>query len=62
MTMQQFVTKVDEKVWAEMGVSLYDLPDIDFFAYYDEDLSDGEADSMAEEAVSDIKYDNGFEA
>ena len=61
MTMQQFVTKVDEKVQAEMGVSVHDLPDIDFYAYYDEDLSDGEADSMAEEAVSDIKYDNNFD-
>ena len=62
MTMKQFVAEIDKKVWAEMGVSVHDLPDIDFFAYYDEDLSDGEADSAAEEAVSDIKYDNGFEA
>jgi len=62
MTMKQFKAVIDRKVWAEMGVSLYDLPDIDFYAYYDEDLSDGEADSAAEEAVSDIKYDNSFEA
>ena len=41
MTMKQFKAVIDRKVWAEMGVSLYDLPDIDFFAYYDEDLSDG---------------------
>ena len=60
MTMQQFKAVIDRQVWAEMGVSVHDLPDIDFFAYYDEDLSDSEADSMAEEAVSDIKYDNGL--
>ena len=61
MTMQQFKAVIDRKVWAEMGVSVHDLPDIDFYAYYDEGLSDGEADSMAEEAVSDIKYDNNFD-
>ena len=60
MTFEQFVKLIDRKVQAEMGVSVHDLADIDFHNYYDEDLSEQEAESMAEEAVSDIKYDNNF--
>ena len=60
MTFEQFVKLIDRKVQAEMGVSVHDLADVDFRNYFEEDLSDQEAESMAEEAVSDIKYDNNF--
>ena len=60
MTMKQFVAEIDKKVWAEMGVSVHDLPDIDFYAYYDEDLSGAEVVLMVCEVVNDIKYDNNI--
>jgi Mg2+/Co2+ transporter CorC len=60
MTLEKFIKTVDEKVEAELGVSIHDLADIDFSNYFDEDLSDSEADTMAGEVVSDIKYDHGL--
>ena len=60
MTLEKFINEVDVKVEAELGVSVHDLSDIDFSNYFDEDLSDSEADSMANEVVSDIKYDHGL--
>ena len=60
MTLKQFISKVDAEIGVELGISVHDLPDIDWYAYYDEDLSDSELGAMVSEAVSDVKYDNGF--
>ena len=60
MTLTQFIKLVDMRIGAELGVSVHDLPDIDWYTYYDEDLSDSELEAMVREAVSDVKYDNGF--
>jgi hypothetical protein len=60
MTLKEFIKSVDIEISAELGVSVHDLPDIDWYAYYDKDLSIEELGPMVQEAVSDIKYDNGF--
>ena len=60
MTLKQFISKVDADISVDLGVSVHDLPDIDWYAYYDEDLSDSELEAMVGEAVSDVMYDNGF--
>jgi hypothetical protein len=60
MTLKEFIKSVDIEIGAEIGVSVHDLPDIDWYAYYDSDLSSRELGAMVQEAVSDIKYDNGF--
>ena len=60
MTLKEFIKSVDIEISAELGVSVHDLPDIDWYAYYDKDLSKEELEPMVQEAVSDIKYDNGF--
>lgn len=60
MTLQEFIKLVDIEISAELGVSVHDLPDVDWYAYYDKDLSVDELEPMVHEAASDIKYDNGF--
>lgn len=60
MTLKEFIKSVDIEIGAELGVSVHDLPDIDWYVYYDSDLSSKELGAMVQDAVSDIKYDNGF--
>ena len=58
MTLNQFINLTNTKLEAEIGMSTFDLPDIDWYVYFDEDLNDAELTNMADEVVSDIKYDN----
>lgn len=60
MTLTQFIKLVDIEIGAELGISVHDLPDVDWYTYYDENLSGKELEAMVGEAVSDVKYDNGF--
>ena len=60
MTLNQFINLTNEKLEAEIGMSTFDLPDLDWYTYFDENLGDTELNSMADEVVSDIKYDNGL--
>ncbi len=58
MNLNEFIKIADAKLEAEIGLSVHDLPDIDWYVYFDEDLNDAELTNMADEVVSDIKYDN----
>lgn len=42
------------------GLDVRDLPDIDFYYYYDPDLSDADFDAMAQDCATDILYDAGL--
>ncbi|MAH46519.1 hypothetical protein CMI37_11845 [Candidatus Pacearchaeota archaeon] len=61
MSIKEFIKLVDNKLESELGLSIHDLPDIPISdVYFDEDLSDNELARMADEVVSDVKYDNGL--
>ena len=52
MTMKRFLQLVNQ-VLAEKGlpVDIHDLPDVDFYNYFDEDFTEDEAKDAAEELV-----------
>jgi hypothetical protein len=60
MKLKQFIDLTNTKLEAEIGISTFDLPDLDWYIYFDEELSDTELADMADEVVSDIKYDNNL--
>jgi hypothetical protein len=60
MTLNQFINLTNTKLEAEIGMSTFDLPDLDWYSYFDEDLNDTELNGLADEVVSDIKYDNNL--
>lgn len=41
---QQFVEDVNERVEGELGLSVYDLPDFEFYDYYEDGLKRGTSD------------------
>jgi hypothetical protein len=60
MKLKQFINKCDEMVSDKTGMSIHDLPDFDFCSYFDEDMTDVEADFAVEEAVNDLLSENGL--
>jgi hypothetical protein len=61
-TFKDFISGVDEKVNAAIGVSIHDLPDHNFREYWFDDCATNEYDfnGAVETCASDVLYDNGF--
>ena len=51
MTFENFVKAVDQNVGNRYGVSVHDLPDIDFHGYWED--GEGNWDNQVREAASD---------
>jgi len=58
MTMTNFIELVD-RVLEEFGyeISIWDLPDVKFYVYFDDSFSPEEAREAAEDVVADLVYD-----
>jgi hypothetical protein len=57
MTFEEFMRRVDAKVQSKILVSVYDLPDIDFWAFYSEHAEDADVEECANYA---IEYSDDF--
>lgn len=57
MNFKQFIQIVDNRIESATGLSLLDLPDVDFYNYYDKDLTKEELIDMADECASDMLRD-----
>ena len=62
VTLDEFVGLVDRMVREEMGVSIDDLPDQDWHAFWFVGISEEDAKEMAMQCVADIKEAEGFSA
>ena len=60
MTIESFISLVNQLVQTKCGVSVHDLPDFCFADYFEEDFTSDEARDAAEDCASDLLYDAGF--
>ena len=60
LTMQDFRRMVNREVVAVCGIGMDCLSDFDLYNYYDPDLSDDEARTVAAEAAHDLLEEEGF--
>ena len=58
MTLTNFQSIVNRMLASKTGMVLDDLPDIDFYQFFDEDFDEEEINDAAKECVSTILYDN----
>lgn len=61
MTINKFIKMVDAVIASKVGLSSRDLPDVDFWNYFDEGMSEEEARDAARECAMDLLADEGFE-
>ena len=55
MKFLEFIGLVDRMVEKEMGVSIYDLPDVDWHAFWFVGISEEDAKEKAMQCVAEIK-------
>lgn len=60
MQMVDFRRMVDAVIESKCGLTTMDLPDLDFWEYFDDCWSDDEAQAAAEDAALDLLMEEGF--
>lgn len=60
MTIESFISLVDNVIQSKIGVSVHDLPDFCFADYFEEDFTADEARDAAEDCASELLYDAGY--
>lgn len=60
MTFKQWRVLVDKEVSKHCGLTAGCLPDIDFWNYFYDGISDAEAESAAAECAHDLLAEEGF--
>lgn len=60
MKISQFKRIVNETLQRKVPVDLDDLPDVDLNDYFDEDFTEDEARGAAEDCVSEMLYELGW--
>jgi hypothetical protein len=60
MTFSQWRVLVDKEVGSHCGLTAACLPDIDFWNYFYDGISDSEAASAAKECAHDLLSEEGF--
>ena len=60
MTIESFISLVDNVIQNKIGVSVHDLPDFCFDDYFEEDFTADEARDAAEDCASELLYDAGY--
>lgn len=61
MTLENFISLVDQFVEKKSGISVHDLPDFNFVDFFEEDFTPEETREAANECADTILYDNGFD-
>lgn len=60
MTIENFISLVDNVIQNKIGVSVHDLPDFCFADYFEEDFTADEARDAAKDCASELLYDAGY--
>ena len=60
MKINEFIKMVDAVIASKVGLSVHDLPDVDFWNYFYEGISGDDAKLAAKECAMDLLADEGF--